>query len=411
MQRLAQRLLQPILAFGSAQDSAEERLRKQTLAATAAMILIVAPFYVLIYLLLQRPLAAAIPGLYWLASLVGLLHFARSGRYQLFRLQQVAMMLVLPFVLQWTLGGFVNSSAVSIYGFIAPVGALIWYGPRQALPWFGGFLLLTVTSALIDPAIAATASPLPAPLQLLFFVLNIASLAAITYLVLQFFVRGREAAQAESERLLHNVLPQSIADRLRAGEGVIADDHPAVTVVFADVAGFTALARRAEAGEVIRILDAVFTAFDELAERHGLEKIKTIGDAYMAVAGAPVARPDHAQAAADMALAMMDEISRVGGRVGHELVLRIGLHSGPVAAGVIGRRKFAYDLWGDAVNVASRMELHGVPGRIQVSEAAAERLRDGYELEERGTIEVKGLGQMSTFFLLGRRSGYAPGGE
>ena len=193
-------------------------------------------------------------------------------------------MLVLPFVLQWTLGGFESSSAVMVWAFTAPIGALVFYGPRPATWVFGVYLALTALSALIDPLVRPLAPPLPDGLRLVFFLLNIGAVGTVTYAVLRYFVAARERAQAEAERLLHNVLPPPIAERLRAGEELIADDHPAVTVVFADVAGFTPLARQAGADEVITILNRVFSAFDEIVERHGLEKIKTIGDEYMAVA-------------------------------------------------------------------------------------------------------------------------------
>jgi adenylate cyclase len=175
-----------------------------------------------------------------------------------------------------------------------------------------------------------------------------------------------------------------------------------VTVVFADVAGFTSLTRKAGANEIIFILGRLFDAFDELADRFGLEKIKTIGDAYMAVAGAPQPRADHARAAADAALAMLEATERVSAEVSHPLSLRVGMDCGRAMAGVIGQRKFFYDLWGDAVNVASRMETLGAPGRIQVSPAVVSELGDAYRFEERGAIEVKGVGEMQTYFLLGR---------
>lgn len=382
-------------------DSADERLRKRALVLTAASITVLGTVWTAIYLLLGLPLAAAAPFSYQVISLASLVWFARGGDFRMLQASQLGSMLVLPFVLQWSLGGFVNSSAVMIWAFTAPMGALVFAGPRRATWVFAGYLGLAGLSAVIDPWLAAHPPQLPDWLRLTFFLLNIGAVSTVTYAVLRYFVAARERAQAEAERLLHNVLPESIADRLRAGEQPIADDHPAVTVLFADVAGFTPLARQAGADEVIAILNRVFSGFDELASRHGLEKIKTIGDAYMAVAGVPSARPDHAEAAAAMAFDMLAETGRAGAEVGRSLALRIGIHSGPAMAGVIGQRKFAYDLWGDAVNVASRMESHGVSGRIQVSEAVVALLDGKYRFEERGVIEVKGLGEMRTFFLLG----------
>jgi class 3 adenylate cyclase len=215
--------------------------------------------------------------------------------------------------------------------------------------------------------------------------------------------REVERANRENERLLLAILPPSIADRLRSGETTIADSFEDMSVLFADLVGFTELSARLPPADVVQILNDVFWAFDELADRHGLEKIKTIGDAYMAVGGIaeePGER-DHAAAVADMALAMVAATDDMASRSGHALQIRIGLHTGPTVAGVIGLRKFIYDVWGDAVNTASRMESHGLPGRIQVTRETYRRLQHLFAFEERGTIDVKGLGRVMTYFLLG----------
>jgi class 3 adenylate cyclase len=219
------------------------------------------------------------------------------------------------------------------------------------------------------------------------------------------FLRRREldAAHARSEGLLRSILPDEVAERLKDGPGRIADDLPAVSVVFADLTGFSPMASRAAPAEVVDFLDAVFTAFDVIAARHGLEKIKTIGDAYMAVAGAPAPMDDHAGAAAEMALDVLAAASGLRRPDGSPIGVRVGISSGPAVAGVIGTTKFSYDLWGDTVNIASRMESHGTPGHVQVSAATAALLADRYVLVERGTIEVKGLGALPTWYLTGRR--------
>ena len=222
------------------------------------------------------------------------------------------------------------------------------------------------------------------------------------YLLLQYSTRARDAALASSERLLLNVLPRSIAERLKRHEGRIAETHEEVTVLFADVVDFTPFAERTPPERVVDVLDEVFSAFDDLARRHGLEKIKTIGDAYMVVAGLPEPRADHAEAMAEMALDMHPESRQLCETLGFDLAIRVGMASGPVIAGVIGRHKFIYDLWGDTVNTASRMESHSLPGRIQVTEATYERLRDRYRFEERGEIEVKGKGRLPAYLLVGR---------
>lgn len=210
---------------------------------------------------------------------------------------------------------------------------------------------------------------------------------------------GKE--RERSERLLLNILPAPIAEHLKASEDSIAEQSDGVTVLFADIVGFTPLSARKTPRELVELLNQIFSEFDALADAHGLEKIKTIGDAYMAVAGLPEPRLDHAPRAARMALAMHDGAARVSAQTGEELVLRIGLHSGPVVAGVIGRRKFAYDMWGDTVNTASRMESHSLPGAIHCTEATAMLLRETFHLQPRGAMEIRGKGEMQTFLVTG----------
>jgi class 3 adenylate cyclase len=233
-------------------------------------------------------------------------------------------------------------------------------------------------------------------------------LAGVMLLLAYFAIRrayaSLEVEMERSESLLLNVLPKPIAERLKDEKGVIADGFQEVTVLFADIVGFTALSSTIAPRELVNILNSIFFEFDELAERYGLEKIKTIGDAYMVAGGLPAPRPDHAEAVADMALAMVECVKRVGARYPFTLDIRVGIHSGPAVAGVIGAKKFSYDVWGDTVNTASRMESHGETGRIQVSRTTADHLREGYELERRGVIPIKGKGEMETFYLLGEKS-------
>lgn len=208
--------------------------------------------------------------------------------------------------------------------------------------------------------------------------------------------------KGKSERLLLNVLPPAIAQQLKEEERTIADSFPDVTVLFADIVGFTELAAQTPAIELVEILNVIFSEFDQLTEEHGLEKIKTIGDAYMVVGGLPAPKPDHAEAMAAMALDMQDRITGFCSETGKALSIRIGIHTGPVIAGIIGTKKFIYDLWGDTVNIASRMESHGIPGSIQVSEVTYKRLQNQYVFEERGPIQVKGKGKMKCYLLKGK---------
>ena len=391
-------------------DTEELRLRKSVLVLSSSLMATLAFVWVGTYAVLGLWLSALIPFVYQLASGVSLYTFARTRHFQLFRVSQLLMSLLLPFALQWSLGGFAASSAVSLWAFTCPVGALLFVGARQAVPWFVAFGVLVAISGAINPALAAGAPEIPGGVEVSFFVLNILGVCATAYVLLQYFVRARERALAEleverakSERLLLNVLPASVADRLKESDQVIADGFDAATVLFADIVGFTPLAQDLPPADAVVLLDRVFAGWDKLVEGHGVEKIKTIGDAYMVAGGLPTPRRDHAEAIADLALEMGAEAERCAGESGLPIEVRIGIDTGPVVAGVIGRAKFTYDLWGDTVNTASRMESHGIPGAIQVTERAYERLRDRYELRRRGTIEVKGKGPMTTYLLVGRR--------
>jgi class 3 adenylate cyclase len=210
-----------------------------------------------------------------------------------------------------------------------------------------------------------------------------------------------QESQEQTERLLLNILPLSIAERLKQDTSAIAEHFDEVTILFADIVGFTPLSTRIKPAELVNLLNEIFSNFDELTEKHGLEKIKTIGDAYMVVGGLPVPKPDHAEAVAQMALDMQGAIAHFQAKYSEQLQIRIGINTGSVVAGVIGTKKFIYDLWGDAVNVASRMESSGVPGKIQVTEATYERLKERYEFEKRGQVDVKGRGEMTTYWLVG----------
>ncbi|MFZ9854689.1 MAG: adenylate/guanylate cyclase domain-containing protein [Limisphaerales bacterium] len=207
----------------------------------------------------------------------------------------------------------------------------------------------------------------------------------------------------KSENLLLNILPKAVADRLKGGERTIANGHATVTVLFADLVGFTELARRTTPADLVSLLNGIFTAFDLLVEKHHLEKIKTIGDSYMLAGGIPLERPDHAHAVADIALEMIQTLAALNAEKGTNLRIRIGINTGPIVAGVIGKRKFTYDLWGDTVNLASRMESSGVPGLVHVSESTHEALKAEFDLEERGITQVKGIGEVRTYFLKGRK--------
>jgi adenylate cyclase len=402
MQRLP-RWLQRLVTIGALPtDSDELRLRKAVLVLSSTLMASLASAWVITYAALGRWLPAAIPFVYMIATAVSVATFAAARRYILFRRSQLLMSLLLPFALQWSLGGFENSSAVCLWAVTCPLGALLFVGARQAIPWFVAFAALVVFSAAIDTPLSNDVTPLPHGVVITFFALNILGVAATAFALLQYFERERERALMESERLLLNVLPEPVAVRLKKQSGTIADDCPGVTVLFADIVGFTPLSEQMPARDLVGLLDLVFARWDAVAAAQGVEKIKTIGDAYMVAAGIPLAREDHAEAIAEMALAMRPEIARCASETGLPLEVRIGIDTGDVVAGVIGRAKFIYDLWGDTVNTASRMESHAQPGTIQVTQRAYERLRHRYALQPRGTLDIKGKGPMPCYVLVGR---------
>jgi adenylate cyclase len=387
------------------EDDHDEALRKRVLVLAASIITALSTVWVVSYALLGLFVSALIPFTYQVASVANLATFAKTKRYRLFRFSELSLSLVLPILLQLSLGGFFPSSAVVLWSFTAPLGALLFAGRRSAARWFIAFVCVIAAAALLDPIVPDRTAIIPRWVIILFFANNVLGVTGTSYLLLSYFVRERDrAAEAiavereRSERLLLNVLPEPIAARLKSGEPLIADGIPEVGVLFADIAGFTPMAERITPHEVVRLLDRVFSRFDALALEHGLEKIKTIGDAYMVASGLLQPRRDHAEDLARMALAMQDEVRQFD-----TLELRIGVDIGPVVAGVIGERKFSYDLWGDTVNTASRMESHGIPGGIHVTERARERLASAFDFESRGVIDVKGKGPMTTYLLVGAR--------
>jgi adenylate cyclase len=402
------RLLERLAEIGSnPQDAHDERLRAGALVLASVGIALISFTWVFTYLAFDEPLAASIPATYQVITLTGLIALSRTKRFDMYRTVQLTCFLLLPAALQAALGGFAASSGMVLWCVITPLAALAMLGFRRSVPWLGAFFLVLATLTVLDPVLArADPADLPDGLVVAFFALNISGLMLGSFVMLGYFVHQRELAHAaleaereRSERLLLNVLPEPIADRLKRQEGVIAEHHDEVTVLFADLVGFTAMSADMDPSMLVGLLDEIFSSFDALADAEGLEKIKTIGDAYMVAGGLPSPRDDHAEAVARVALRMRDAVAAIAPRAAGPLSIRIGIDTGPVVAGVIGRRKFIYDLWGDTVNTASRMESHGVPGQVQVTARVAAWLAGSFRLEPRGTIEVKGKGPMETFLL------------
>jgi class 3 adenylate cyclase len=358
-----------------------------------------------LYVLLGQPLIAGVN----IASAV-LFGFCilmlRAGRRHIALWLGFLEMAVHVPLLTYMVGGaagyvFVNA-AMAILPFLVFSGAA--RAERAVVVLTAG--LSTVAVLVLGASWTPTVTLLPGQMPLLSTL--IAGSCAISLIVLAWsFSAATERAEAKleleqqrSEQLLLNVLPAAIAQRLKDNPGIIADNFDPVTVLFADLVGFTTLSSNVESAELVRMLNEIFTEFDRLAKARGLEKIKTIGDAYMVVGGVPLPMEDQTEAVVALGLDLLVAIDRVSESLPEPLGIRVGVHTGPAVAGVIGESKFAYDIWGDTVNVASRMESHGEPGRVHISAAARARLGEGFDVEDRGEIQIKGKGAMSTYFVL-----------
>jgi adenylate cyclase len=383
-------------------DPRDLRERKALLVLTTVLVQPAGLIWGTLYWAYGEHVAAVIPWAYTPASLLALFVFARTRSFRFMRTAQLMLILLLPVLLTLALGGITPSSGVILWALLAPVGAVVHDSRRQAWAWFAAFIALLAATVPLAPVLDDTPSQLPAELIRAFAVLNIAAPSLVVFSLLVAFALQREAAQGRVETLLLNVLPGEIAERLQTDPGAIADHFDEASVLFADVVDFTPLSARMTPTELVGILDRLFTDFDDLADKYEVEKIKTIGDCYMVAAGVPKHRRDHASALARMALEMREcAAACLHGDGNADLELRIGISSGPVVAGVIGRRRFLYDLWGDTVNMASRMESHGTPGDIQITKPTWELVRDEFECRPRGLIDVKGKGRVETWQLVG----------
>lgn len=391
-------------------DPADIRLRKSLLVLGSVMFIAAGAAWGLFYFVFSKWLAGAIPLGYAVVSTLSLATYSSTRNYALYRTSQLLLILILPFLLQIALGGFVNSSAVVLWSLICPIGALVFEEPpRSALRWFLAYVGLVALSAVLQPHLQSAGS-LPSRLVVLMFVLNISAISGIAFVLIAYFIAQRDAAyqllhleQEKSENLLLNMLPRQIAATLKNTGGTIADYYGEVTVLFADIVNFTPFSAQIPPRELVDILNGIYTHFDILVDRYPVEKIAIVGDEYMAASGVPQASREHATATAQLALDMQAFIARQQPVHGRRLDIRIGIHSGPVVAGVIGRKKYAFELFGDTVNTAHRMQSHGIPGAIQISRDTYLLIKDDFVCERRGMMAIKGKGQMETWLLVRRK--------
>jgi class 3 adenylate cyclase len=424
LQRLGQRVI-------SDQDSEQERLNKTLAIFAAGLMGFGAMLWLLIYQAMGIRFSSTVPFTYILVSAASLALFLWNRNFALFRFIQTSLFLFVPFVMQWSIGSYVSSSGVMLWALLAPVGVMMFQGPRESLPWFFAYLVMTAVSGFFDYFLTeGNESGVSAQSIAVFFALNFAAMSTIVYLLISFFVRQRDRLQAKvdeqyrllqdeqekSERLLLNILPGPIAERLKASQTTIADGFSDVTVMFADIINFTRLAEEMPPKFMVTLLNEVFSHFDQLAEKFGLEKIKTIGDAYMVAGGldehhggadGSAGRREYCGDICGMAIEMRDYMEALSGIKQARLQIHVGIGTGPVVAGVIGMKKFIYDLWGDTVNIASRVTEQAGPSMILADATTYRRARNRFDFDGPHEIQVKGKGNLTVYRLLGERAASA----
>jgi class 3 adenylate cyclase len=404
-------------------DDADDVKLKKSLLMFAMGLTVAAPvLWLTLYGAMGLNLPASVPFGYQLVSLGTLLVYLVTRNFDLFRVLQLSLYLFFPFVLQWHLGDFITASGFVLWGLLAPIVAVLVYSPRDSLPWFVAYIVLIAAAAGADYylfAEGARPAPVPPKTIVVFFALNFVAISSVVYFLLRYAAVERDkskarmeeahrllqAEQERSERLLLNILPGPVAERLKMEDGTIADGFADVTVMFADIVNFTTLAEGMSPNQIFAMLNKVFSSFDSLAEKHGLEKIKTIGDAYMVAGGLnDESSVNYSEALAQMALDMRDLLASDLSVNDHRLEIRMGIGTGPVVAGVVGKKKFIYDLWGDTVNLASRITAESVPGMVQVDVTTYRRLRNRFEFDPPKTLYLKGKGDTTVYTLRGRKA-------
>ncbi len=409
------------------QDSDQDRINKTLLIFSCGLMGFGSVLWLALYWAMGIKFSSTVPLLYLGLSVVSLAYYVYSLNFAVFRTLQVSLFLFMPFIMQWSIGSFVSSSGVALWALLAPVGVMIFQGARQSLPWFAAYVILTGISGFFDYWLTSgVEAGVTMQSIAVFFTLNFIAMSSIMYLLIRFFVSQRDKLQdsvteqnrllnieqEKSEALLLNILPAPIARRLKDQQahqqGIIADGFADVTVMFADIINFTSLSEEAPPRFMVELLNEVFSTFDVMADFHHIEKIKTIGDAYMAAGGLlehdgidfAVDARDYTSAILRLALDMQQYMRELSIRKNMPLAIHVGICSGPVVAGVIGTRKFIYDLWGDTVNTASRVTDEARSGVIYVDATTYRRSKNQFEFEGPIAIEAKGKGRLDVYRLV-----------
>ena len=373
-------------------------------------------FWLAIYWLMGQNYSTNIPLAYQAVSLSSLVYYLKTRNFALFRFIQLSLFLFAPFVMQWSVGSSITSSGVTIWALLAPVGAVVVAGWRESIPWFVAYIILTTVSGFFDYFLGVGhTGGLEIKTIGVFFALNFAAMSSILYFLVRYFVLETEkikhqldekhtllvGEQQKSESLLLNVFPVNIAKRLKDNHSLIADGHSDVTVMFADITNFTQMTEQMAPQQMVALLNKIFSWFDAMTDKYGLEKIKTIGDAYMVVGGLTRHHEDYVKSIVDMALEMQALISQHPDLVSHNMGIHIGIATGPAVAGVIGSKRFIYDVWGDTVNIASRLADDGKKGEIFTDKTTYNRLRQHYLFESPNMLNLKGKGNTVAYKVLG----------
>ena len=395
----------------------EDKLRSSLLIFACAFMNFAVMFWLAIYWLMGQNYSTNVPLAYQAVSLGSLVYYLKTRNFAAFRFIQLSLFLFTPFVMQWSVGSSVTSSGVTLWALLAPMGAVVVAGWRESIPWFVAYIIMTAVSGFFDYFLGVGyTGGLETKTIGVFFALNFVAMSSILYFLVRYFVLETEKIknrldqqhtllldeQKKSEHLLLNVLPVNIAQRLKDNQGLIADGHADVTVMFADITNFTQLTEQMAPKQMVELLNKIFSWFDSMSDKHSLEKIKTIGDAYMVVGGLTRNRGDYVKNIADMALEMREFISLHPDLSKHSLGIHMGIATGPAVAGVIGSKRFIYDVWGDTVNIASRLTDDGKKGEILTDKTTYNRLRQQYAFDQPALVNIKGKGELAIYSLRGK---------
>jgi len=398
-------LFRRIAAIGAdPKDDAETRLPKSLLVLSSVPFIFLPLLWSVMYIAFGEVYVALIPMAYSIFSFFSLVHYSYTKRFESYRFNQLLLILILPFAVMISMGGFIGGSAVILWGLISPLGSLVFDEPRKSLRWIFAYLGLIVMGSILSSWLQITPILTDQQIQFFFFI-NFTAVSSLIFMMFYYFVRQKQYFQQRTDELLLNILPKEIAAELKETGVTRAKDFDNVTVLFTDFENFTLIAEQMSAQELVNEIHYCYSAFDQIISVHGLEKIKTIGDSYMCVAGVPVDRETHAVDAVMAAMAICNFINeekiikQVNGLPFFDI--RIGLHSGPVVAGIVGLKKFAYDIWGDTVNIASRLESSGEPGKVNISGSTYELVKDRFACQYRGKIEAKHKGEIDMYFVEG----------